>query len=196
MDKSRLKSLLMGAFGPLRRRIRALKQWVLRARGIIIEHGCVIEKVEFVGVAHVEAYSNLFGSPKITIGHRFYCNVGCHFLGEISIADDVLVGPKVVIWGRDHGIKAGLPIRSQPHSSAPIRIGEGVWIGAHATVLKGVTIGRGAVIAAGAVVTRDVPEGAIVAGVPARVISWRGSAGSDGANEPMQTTKQNYLRPS
>jgi acetyltransferase-like isoleucine patch superfamily enzyme len=54
--------------------------------------------------------------------------------------------------------------------SAPIRIGDHVWIGLRATILKGVTIGDGAVVAAGALVIHDVPPGALVGGVPARVI--------------------------
>lgn len=53
---------------------------------------------------------------------------------------------------------------------APIRIGRGVWMGAHVTVLPGVTIGDNAIIAAGAVVAKDVPADMIVGGVPARVI--------------------------
>ena len=61
-------------------------------------------------------------------------------------------------------------------SAAPIRIGNRVWVGTRAIVLKGVTIGDGAVVAAGAVVTRDVPAGAVVGGMPAKVIgradSW------------------------
>jgi len=60
--------------------------------------------------------------------------------------------------------------------TAPVTIGDHVWIGARATVLKGVTIGDGAVVAAGAVVTREVPAGALVGGVPATVlregVSW------------------------
>lgn len=55
----------------------------------------------------------------------------------------------------------------------PIVIGDDVWIGARSIILKGVHIGKGAVIAAGAVVSRDVPEYAIVGGVPARVIKYR-----------------------
>jgi tetrahydrodipicolinate N-acetyltransferase len=62
-------------------------------------------------------------------------------------------------------------------SAAPVRIGDRVWLGTRAVVLKGVTIGDGAVVAAGAVVTRDVPAGAVVGGLPATVIgradSWR-----------------------
>jgi acetyltransferase-like isoleucine patch superfamily enzyme len=61
--------------------------------------------------------------------------------------------------------------------SAPVLIGDHVWICARATILKGVTIGDGAVIAAGAVVTQDVPAGCVVAGVPARIVregvAWR-----------------------
>jgi maltose O-acetyltransferase len=51
-----------------------------------------------------------------------------------------------------------------------VRIGDDVWIGGHATILPGVTIGDGAVVAAGAVVTKDVPPYTVVAGVPARVV--------------------------
>ena len=53
---------------------------------------------------------------------------------------------------------------------AAVKLGKNVWVGAHATILPGVTVGDNAVIAAGAVVTKDVPAGCVVAGVPARVI--------------------------
>ena len=61
----------------------------------------------------------------------------------------------------------------QPNVATPIRIGNDVWIGAHAVILSGVTIGDGAVVAAGAVVHQDVMPYAIVGGVPARVLGER-----------------------
>ena len=56
---------------------------------------------------------------------------------------------------------------------APVRIGAGADIGVNAVILPGVSVGRGAIVGAGAVVTRDVPDFAKVAGVPARVVGWR-----------------------
>jgi acetyltransferase-like isoleucine patch superfamily enzyme len=71
-------------------------------------------------------------------------------------------------------ISSGHPLdpatRLRSITTAPIRIGRGVWIAAGATVLQGVTVGEDAVVAAGAVVTKDVPPRTLVGGVPAQVI--------------------------
>jgi acetyltransferase-like isoleucine patch superfamily enzyme len=93
--------------------------------------------------------------------------------GGVDIGTDSLIGPGVRLISYQHGIAAGATIRSQPSVAGAIRIGRDVWIGANAVVLAGVSVGDGAVIGAGAVVTRDVPPGAVVAGVPARVVRQR-----------------------
>ena len=93
----------------------------------------------------------------------------------ISIGDDCLLSQYVAIIGSNHAMARGQPIRDQPWnmSKAGVSIGDDVWIGAHAVVLPGVQVGTGAVIAAGAVVTTDVPEYAIVAGVPGKISHYR-----------------------
>ncbi|WP_319004506.1 acyltransferase [Loktanella gaetbuli] len=84
---------------------------------------------------------------------------------DIRIGDRVAIGPDVVIRDSDnHGLAVGGP------ATAPVMIGDDVWIGQRAMILKGVTIGDGAVVAAGAVVTRDVAPRSLVGGVPARVL--------------------------
>jgi maltose O-acetyltransferase len=60
--------------------------------------------------------------------------------------------------------------RAGPHDLLPVKIGDGAWIGARATILPGVTVGEGAVISAGSVVNKNVPANSIVAGAPARVV--------------------------
>jgi acetyltransferase-like isoleucine patch superfamily enzyme len=105
----------------------------------------------------------------ITIGKNVFINSGCHFQdqGGIAIGDDTLIGHTVVLAILNHGLEADKRKNLYP---APIIIGNNVWIGAHATVLPGVSIGENAVIAAGAVVTKDVPPNTVVGGVPAKVI--------------------------
>ncbi|MBJ7326566.1 MAG: hypothetical protein JHC52_04385 [Chthoniobacterales bacterium] len=78
------------------------------------------------------------------------------------------------ILSSNHAIPAmGTLIRDVPDELLPTKIGRDVWIGANAVILGGVTIGDGAVVAAGAVVTKDVEAGAVVAGVPARLLRKR-----------------------
>lgn len=150
-----------------------IKKQFLKRKGVVIHNNCTFGGVEFKGKAIIEPYCRLMGDPKIVIGNNFYMNAGCHILGEIIIGDDVMVGPKTVIWGRDHGILKDKLMRNQPHNKMPIVIGSDVWIGANVTILKGINIGNGAVIGAGSVVAKDVPEYAIVVGNPAKVVKYR-----------------------
>ncbi len=105
----------------------------------------------------------------IKLGKRVFINSGCCFQdqGGIEIGDDVLIGQQVVIATLNHDLD---PDRRGNMLPAPVKIGNKVWIGAHATILAGVKIGDGAVIAAGAVVTKDVPANTVAAGVPAKII--------------------------
>jgi len=92
---------------------------------------------------------------------------------ELLIGAHVLIAPGCFITDHGHGHSRGRLIDSQGAERRAVRIENDVWVGAHAIILPGVTIGHGAVIGAGAVVTRDVPPGSIVAGVPARQIGER-----------------------
>ncbi len=105
----------------------------------------------------------------ITIGKGVFINQGCSFQdqGGITIGDGALIGHQVVFATVDHGI---IPEERHDVIAAPIVVGKNVWIGSHATILKGVTIGDDAIVAAGAVVTKDVPPRTVVAGVPAKII--------------------------
>ena len=151
------------------------KRKKLRREGVIIHNNTVFSGVKFAGCAVVGPYCRIVGDPLVHIGDDFYLNVGCHLHGDITFGRNVMIGPKTIFWGRDHGMAPGTPMKSQPHVRAPIVVGDDVWIGAGAIVLKGVNIGSGAVIAAGSIVTKNVPENSIVAGNPAKVIKYRES---------------------
>jgi acetyltransferase-like isoleucine patch superfamily enzyme len=87
--------------------------------------------------------------------------------GKVEIGKGVIVGPQVFISNGDHSL-----IDLSP-TSAPIIIGDGVYIGARAIILGGVTIGDHAVIGAGAIVTKDIPACAVCVGIPAKIIKYR-----------------------
>lgn len=105
----------------------------------------------------------------ITIGKNVFFNTGCSFQdrGGISIGDGSLIGMNVTIATLNHGLS--LEKRSITYPS-PVTIKENVWIGSNVTILPGVTIEKNSVVAAGAVVTKDVSENTVVAGVPAKVV--------------------------
>jgi acetyltransferase-like isoleucine patch superfamily enzyme len=106
--------------------------------------------------------TNVNGLTKILVADSVRIGAGCTFSWDVQILDHDF--HTIVVGGRDKPAKA------------PVSIGDRVWVGTGAIILKGVTIGAGAVVAAGAIVTRDVPPGAVVAGSPATVVgkadSW------------------------
>jgi acetyltransferase-like isoleucine patch superfamily enzyme len=106
------------------------------------------------------------------IGARTSIWAGDHD-GSITIGDDCNFGPNCFVTASNYGIAPGTPILDQPKVDADIVIGDDCWFGTGVTVVAGVTIGSGCVVAAGSVVTKDIPPGSIVGGIPAKVLRDR-----------------------
>lgn len=123
------------------------------------------------GPAHFEPTLRVEFGDGTSIGRSFYANFDCVLLdgGGITIGDDVLLGPRVSVYTSNHALDPAERAAGACYAK-PVTIGNRVWVGGGVTINQGVTIGDGAVIGSGSVVTRDVPAGAIAAGVPARVI--------------------------
>jgi acetyltransferase-like isoleucine patch superfamily enzyme len=129
----------------------------------LVMHGAIL---------HVYNFRDLQNAG-ITIGKR--CIIGEQSIirgqGGVTIGDDVLIAPQVQILAVEHVVQtARVPIMQQGLIASGIVIEDGVWLGAGAVITDGIRIGRSAVVGAGAVVTRDVPAGTVVVGVPARVV--------------------------
>ena len=103
------------------------------------------------------------------IGKNVFINFDCVFLdlGGITIDDNVMIAPKVSLLSEGHPIE---PENRHSLTVGPIHIKKNAWIGANATILQGVTIGENSVVAAGSVVSKDVPDNAVVGGIPAKII--------------------------
>jgi len=131
------------------------------------------DRVQLYGDTFVETGMG----AKVRIGQSTHIQPGCHIhaiLSDVTIGKSVEIAADCAFYSYNHGMAIGLPIMEQPlESKGGISIGDGAWLGHRVTVLQSVTIGAGAVIAAGSVVTRDIPENAIAAGVPAKVINHR-----------------------
>jgi len=117
-----------------------------------------------------------FGKGCISLGSKTFINENSRIvaLDKIDIGDDCLVGDSVSMYDHDHEHSdKSKPFAKQGYVSAPIIVGNNVWIGSHVVVCKGVTIGENSIIGAGSVVTKSVPANVIAAGIPAKVIKIR-----------------------
>lgn len=121
----------------------------------------------------------IFSNPeRITIGNRVRINSRCHFWagprdGSITIGDDAMFGPEVMLTAASYDYNQGSPVTSQPMHEGNIVIGRDAWLATRVIVLPGSTIGDGAIIAAGSVVRGEVPPYAIFSGNPAQQIGRR-----------------------
>ncbi len=116
----------------------------------------------------------------VQVGPETRIHRGCHLMAykaPIRIGRDVGISQNCAFYSYSHGFAGDEPISKQPlQTKGPIIVDDYAWLGVGVIVLDGVRIGKGAVIGAGAVVTRDVPDGAIAVGVPARVVKMRSGA--------------------
>lgn len=132
-----------------------------------------LHKVAITGPVHIGRYSSLYG-PGILLFAKHH---------PISIGNFCSIAPGVIIQEYFHDAQRlstyfiQQNVLKQPSeetvSKGPIRIGHDVWIGAQSIILSGVTIGNGVIVGAGSVVTKDIPDFAIVGGNPAKVIRMR-----------------------
>ena len=128
--------------------------------GCVLDHGMVLE---------------VRGQLQVGQGTIFGHHVTLAAEELVQIGNDCLIAEFVSIRDHDHAWEDdNVPVRDQGTAVGPVIIGHNVWIGAKATITRGVTIGDNAIVGAGAVVTADVPVGAVVGGVPARLIRMRG----------------------
>lgn len=107
----------------------------------------------------------------IHLGKNVFINSHCYLMdgANITIGNDVFIGPYCGFYTANHPLQY-MPRNKGLEKALPITIGDNCWFGANVSVMPGVTIKSGCVVAAGAVITKDMPENSLIAGVPAKVI--------------------------
>ncbi|MEW5975398.1 MAG: acyltransferase [Acidobacteriota bacterium] len=146
----------------------------LRARGIASFYRLFFNHIG--KGTRIVALMTVSGPENIEIGERVSLNHGIliHGRGGVSIGDDTIIAHNVSILSNQHSIESlDVPVYANKMEFAKVSIGKRVWVGCNVVILPGVSIGDDAVIGAGAVVTKNVPERAIAAGVPARILRYR-----------------------
>lgn len=141
----------------------------------------MIYRKSVFGLKHIDKTAYIsgrqFGLHRSLVMKRWtYLGPDCIVGPDVVINDYAMVGPRVSFVGNDHIFDAvGVPVifSGRPHCVERTIVETDAWIGCGAIVLAGVTVGQGSIVAAGAVVTKSVPEGTIVGGVPAKVMRMR-----------------------
>ncbi len=140
---------------------RLAMKWIAEScgKGVIIKQNCYVGK-----------------GTGLRIGNCAQLGHNARIDQHVTIGDDVIMGPDVIVMTNHHAFEdINVPINKQGKLFVrPVTIGNDVWIDARVIILPGVKVEDQAVIGAGAVVTKNVPERAIVAGNPARIIRFRG----------------------
>lgn len=116
---------------------------------------------------------NVYVASRVTIGDNVKIQNNVSIYDEVTLEDDVFCGPSMVFTNVINP-RSAVPRRNEYR---PTLVRRGATLGANCTIICGVTIGRYAFVGAGAVVTRDIPDFALVTGVPARQIGWMSESG-------------------
>lgn len=148
-------------------------------RTVAAEHVVARRSPTIAGDSTISPLASLRFVERVEIGSRASIGPYCCVWGGWSrtwarVGAGALLSPHVVLVAGNHGTTGTGPVRDEPFVELDVEVGEGAWIGAHATVV-GCRVGVGAVVGAGAVVLEDVPDHAIAVGAPARVIGYRAS---------------------
>lgn len=113
-------------------------------------------------------------SPNASLGNFTELGTRCMIQANVHLGDNVIMGPDVKIYSRNHNFeRLDVPIKDQGKKYYETFIGNDVWLGANVVVTAGSKIGNQCIIAAGAVVTGEIPDKAIIGGVPAKIIKFR-----------------------
>lgn len=185
MRVARIYAYVVGRLAGLLRRVRLMhykllgvtfvgEAWIQQIEiprnhdAIRIGKGVALDR----GVVLLAIAKNANALPVIEIGRSAYINRATIIdaLERVSIGENVAIGPGCYITDHDHGFSLDAVVLSQALTSSPTVVEDGVWLGAHVIVLKGVTIGRNSVIGAGSVVTRSIPPETLAHGCPAKVV--------------------------
>jgi maltose O-acetyltransferase len=159
----------------------------LSGAGMRLRATCVKRIFRYVG-KDVTVHSGVtFGSgANIEIGDYSSLNVDCSIANDTIIGRDVMMGPEVLILSGSHSFqRIDIPMREQgAPARRAVRIGDDVWIGARSILLPGVVVGNHCIVAAGSIVTKEVPDYAVVAGNPARIVRFRNGSAENTTSDP------------
>jgi acetyltransferase-like isoleucine patch superfamily enzyme len=163
-----------GAFDA--RDFAALGAGVVFEAGVLVFHPETIELGDNVYVGHQAILKGYYRGAGMQIGADTWIGQQCffHSAGGLQIGEAVGIGPGVRIITSNHDDPGPpRPIMDGPIQFRPVSIGDGTDLGVGAVILPGVTVGRGVQVGAGAVVADDLPDFAVAAGVPARILRYR-----------------------